>query len=67
MGVNDSSDIFGTAGVPIPGNVPGARGGAVSWIDPTGNMWLFGGSVWDGFTTSWLADFWVFTPAAPIN
>src|ERR1700722_5061615 len=36
--------VYGTLGVAAPGNVPGARTGAVSWTDPTGNFWLFGGS-----------------------
>lgn len=27
---------------PAPGNVPGARGNAVSWIDGSGNFWIFG-------------------------
>jgi len=35
--------VFGTIGVPDPGNIPGARTKAVSWTDNTGNLWLFGG------------------------
>jgi len=35
--------VYGTEGVPAPGNVPGARSDAVSWTDTTGNLWLFGG------------------------
>jgi hypothetical protein len=34
---------FGTKGVPAPTNVPGARLYGVSWTDPQGNFWLFGG------------------------
>jgi N-acetylneuraminic acid mutarotase len=34
---------YGTLGVPNPGNVPGARVGAASWTDRSGNLWLFGG------------------------
>jgi len=34
---------YGTKGVPAPGNVPGARDSAVSWVDRGGNLWLFGG------------------------
>jgi hypothetical protein len=36
--------VYGTLGVAAPGNVPGARTGSVSWTDPSGNFWLFGGS-----------------------
>ncbi len=35
--------IYGTKGVADPSNVPGAREYAVSWLDPAGNLWLFGG------------------------
>jgi hypothetical protein len=34
---------YGTPGVGAPGNVPGARYGAVSWTDSSGDLWLFGG------------------------
>jgi len=36
--------VYGTQGVPTPDNVPGARNLSVSWIDASGNLWLFGGS-----------------------
>lgn len=35
--------VYGTQGAPSAGNVPGARSSAISWIDSTGNFWLFGG------------------------
>ena len=35
--------VYGTKGVGSSTNVPGARGGAVSWADNNGNVWLFGG------------------------
>jgi hypothetical protein len=42
--------VYGEKGVPAPNNIPGGRGGpAVSWMDNSGNMWLFGG--W-GFATN---------------
>ncbi len=34
---------YGTQGVAAPGNTPGARYGAASWTDSSGNLWLFGG------------------------
>ena len=35
---------YGTQGIAAPGNSPGARLEAVGWADPSGNLWLFGGS-----------------------
>lgn len=35
--------VYGTPGTPAPSNVPGNRFDAVSWIDSSGNLWLFGG------------------------
>ena len=50
---------YGTKGVAAPTNVPGARFGAVSWTDATGNFWLSGGFGVDPMTT-WglLNDLW---------
>jgi hypothetical protein len=39
--------VYGTQGVAAAGNVPGARYGAVTWIDNSGNLWLFGGNGYD--------------------
>lgn len=39
----DQAGVFGAQGMAAPGNVPGARVGAVSWVDGAGNLWLFGG------------------------
>jgi hypothetical protein len=35
---------YGTVGTAAPGSVPGAPWSSVGWIDPTGNLWLFGGN-----------------------
>ncbi|HWE83530.1 MAG TPA: chitobiase/beta-hexosaminidase C-terminal domain-containing protein [Terracidiphilus sp.] len=53
---------YGTLGTPAPGNIPGGRQGASSWIDRSGNLWLFGGE--GSSTTYWgsLNDVWVFSP-----
>jgi N-acetylneuraminic acid mutarotase len=42
--VVNQSGTYGTQGMAAPGNAPGARIEAVSWTDPSGNLWLFGGS-----------------------
>lgn len=45
VGANDARPgVYGTLGVPAPGNIPGGRSGAVIWADQTGSVWLFGGS-----------------------
>jgi hypothetical protein len=40
----DQPGTYGTQGTAAPGNVPGARLEAGGWTDPSGNLWLFGGS-----------------------
>jgi len=53
--------IYGTQGVVAAGNIPGARGAAVSWIDSSGNHWIFGGAGYDSAgTTGLLNDLWKF-------
>lgn len=34
---------YGSLGVPGATNLPGAREGATTWVDASGNLWLFGG------------------------
>jgi len=53
--ITDDPGDYGTQGVTAAGNVPGARYGAVSWMDLSGNFWLFGGT---GSKT--LNDLWKF-------
>lgn len=56
--------IYGTLGVASASNVPGARMGAASWTDASGNLWMFGGQG-SGATGSagYLNDLWKFNPA----
>jgi N-acetylneuraminic acid mutarotase len=55
---------YGTKGVPSGANVPGARQGPVSWIDGSGDLWLFGGNGWDsGGIPGLLNDLWRFDGA----
>jgi N-acetylneuraminic acid mutarotase len=35
--------VYGTIGVPDPGNKPCGRYGSLSWLDNSGNLWLLGG------------------------
>ena len=34
---------YGTLGVPSVGNIPSGTSGASTWVDSSGNFWLFGG------------------------
>ena len=56
--------VYGTLGAPASANIPGGRFSAVSWIDASGNLWLFGG---DGFDSTgaqgYLNDLWKYTPS----
>jgi hypothetical protein len=51
--------VYGTLGVPAPGNVPGGRNYAANWMDSSGNLWLFGGNVNEGASN----DLWKYTPS----
>ena len=65
----NQTGTYGTRGVAAPENAPGARSGAVSWTDSSGNLWLFGGWgygkdvegllndlwKWDGVNWTWVA------------
>ncbi|MCW3120004.1 MAG: Kelch repeat type 2-containing protein [Chitinophagaceae bacterium] len=42
--------VYGSLGSPAASNKPGARRTAVSWIDASGNFWLFGGDGYDAGT-----------------
>jgi len=55
----DSQGSYGTQGVAAAANVPEARAAAKGWMDAGGNMWLFGGYVYDP-NRSELNDLWEF-------
>src|SRR5208337_4394670 len=57
--VNGQPGTYGTEGTAAASNVPGARSGAVSWTDSSGNFWLFGGAGLDSADNSGrLNDLW---------
>lgn len=63
-GTAGSPGMYGTLGVDSASNVPGGRDGSVSWIDSSGNLWLFGGYGVDSTGTGGnLNDLWEFSPA----
>jgi hypothetical protein len=49
--------VFGTMGTPATTNTPGGRYEASSWVDNSGNFWIFGGE-----GTGELNDLWAFNP-----
>jgi N-acetylneuraminic acid mutarotase len=56
--------VYGTLGTPAAANVPGGRYGTMSWIDRSGNLWLFGGSGNDANNSyGVLNDLWEFNPS----
>jgi N-acetylneuraminic acid mutarotase len=64
-GLNTSSSpsgVYGTRGVAATTNSPGGRYQAVSWVDSSGNFWLFGGLGVDANgTEEVLNDLWEFS------
>jgi hypothetical protein len=56
------SPTYGTLGVAALGNTPGSSDSAASWIDASGNLWLFGGGLVSGtlITSNSLNDLWEF-------
>ena len=61
--VVNATGVYGTLATAAAGNVPGARYSASSWIDSTGNLWLFGGVGYDAAgVVGNLNDLWRYSP-----
>lgn len=61
----NSSGIYGTQGSASAVNAPGARNSISSWIDSSGNLWLFGGSGYDSAgNLGYLNDLWQYNPSS---
>jgi len=57
---SEQSGTYGTSS-----DMPGARYYAMSWLDSSGNLWLFGGNGYDSSDTSGeLNDLWKFSPVS---
>jgi N-acetylneuraminic acid mutarotase len=55
--------VYGTQNQANASNVPGGRMSAVTWVDNTGKLWLFGGKGIDAnANTGVLSDLWMFDP-----
>jgi N-acetylneuraminic acid mutarotase len=56
--------VYGTKGVPSTANAPGGRNWNGSWVDPTGQFWIFGGQGYDIYhSSSVLNDLWRYSPS----
>ena len=61
--VAGQSGTYGTISTPDPSNIPGARTWGATWIDASGNMWLFGGNGYDSAgKLGYLNDLWKYQP-----
>jgi N-acetylneuraminic acid mutarotase len=60
------SQAVSAVGVYTPGGQPGARSTAFSWIDSTGRLWLFGGTIGNDVNNHaiCLNDLWYYDPVA---
>lgn len=59
----DQVAVYGTKGIATPTNIPGARKQAVSWIDSSGRLWLYGGVSMDATGGAGLVgDLWKYDP-----
>lgn len=57
--------VYGTLGTPASTNYPGSRNAPATWVDASGNVWMFGGLGFDatGTRASFLNDLWKYTPS----
>jgi N-acetylneuraminic acid mutarotase len=61
--VPNQTGIYGTKGTADPGNKPGSRGSAISWVDAVGNLLLMGGTGYSSSTSQgYLNDLWKYNP-----
>ncbi|MFT3694047.1 MAG: kelch repeat-containing protein [Kofleriaceae bacterium] len=60
-----AAGVYGTKGTASATNYPGGRDAAMSWVDASGNIWMFGGIGVDstGGSASFLNDLWKYEPA----
>jgi N-acetylneuraminic acid mutarotase len=58
------SGVYGKLGTFAATNTPGSRSGAATWVDPSGNFWMFGGSGYaSDASISYINDLWEYSPA----
>lgn len=58
------SGAYGTKGTGSTANVPGGRDSANTWVDASGNLWIFGGWAYDSTgNADFTNDLWKFNPS----
>lgn len=68
MGGSDANatapGVYGTLGIPAPGNFPGAHQYSASWTDASGDLWMFGGLASDANNSgpAYMNDLWKYDP-----
>jgi len=55
---------YGTKGTAASGNTPGARAYGATWVDSSGNLYLFGGGGGTGTSGTVFNDLWKFSPSS---
>jgi hypothetical protein len=63
--IGNGVGTYGTLGTASASSLPASRVGAVSWVDTSGDLWLFGGlgkDPTDANASGNLNDLWRFTP-----
>ena len=68
--VENMNGVYGTLGTAKPTvNTPGSRWGGVTWTDPSGNLWMFGGQGFaaSGLDPELLNDVWEFVPGGSVG
>ncbi|APR87819.1 Hypothetical protein A7982_13168 [Minicystis rosea] len=62
-GPKGAPGVYGTQGTAASTNYPGGRDAPMSWIDASGNLWIFGGLGIDSAGNfGYLNDLWKYTP-----
>jgi Galactose oxidase, central domain len=57
---SSNGPVYGTQGVPASGNTPGNRKDPATWVDASGNLWMFGGI---SYGNGYLSDLWRYQPS----
>jgi len=58
----DPAGVYGTQGTAAASNKPGGRGFVASWVDASGNFWIFGGR--GSASSADMNDLWKYNPTA---
>jgi N-acetylneuraminic acid mutarotase len=59
-----AAGVYGKQGQAAASNTPGARDTAASWADSSGNLWLFGGRLFDSSGNAYqFNDLWKYNPS----